>query len=81
MEVIVSKKARRATIDLDQVKDLAAQLLNFRLDRRDVTHDMRLKFNKPQNSDVLVRLHLVRFSPSNALASLAKFPIRAESWK
>jgi hypothetical protein len=50
MEIVMSKKARRATIPIDPVKDLSAQLLNFRLDRRDVTHNMRLKFNKPQSS-------------------------------
>ena len=31
-----------AAVFVDEVKDLPAQLLDFQLDRRDVTHDMRL---------------------------------------
>ena len=31
-----------AAVFFDEVKDLPAQLLDFQLDRRDVTHDMRL---------------------------------------
>jgi hypothetical protein len=38
-----------AAVFVDEVKDLPAQLLDFQLDRRDVTHDMRLVFNKLQS--------------------------------
>src|SRR5271169_366416 len=31
-----------AAVFVDEAKDLPAQLLDFQLDRRDVTHDMRL---------------------------------------
>src|SRR5260370_29649633 len=104
MEIFVSEKARMAAIFVDEVKDLPAQLLNFQLDRRDVTHDMRLVLvrhrleayallAKQCSISILLvfligrasrqrlepSLTLLKFSPSNALASLAKSPSRVES--
>src|SRR5271166_3811718 len=46
-----------AAVFVDEVKNLPAQLLNFQLDRRDVTHDMRL---------VLVRYRLKAYGALSA---------------